>query len=211
MGDYSPNGRTKTGKSLKAVRRYYALKDAERKKATSPQQDEPNSPRKSNENDDNRLQKSKRKRSPDDGLSKRIANELRVQQDAIEMRSKRYPNKLEAQLTERSALPPIIIQPKEVGGPIFVTEPLNITKSTKSLKSMTNVIPMKTDNDSNEAVSLNTKNVCITFVIMCVFIGAIYLATWIISKSIDSTNVDTDKDRAVTINMNVLARGTKGN
>lgn len=97
MSDYNPApkaGYTKTGKSLKAVRRYYALMNQQKQK------------------------------SPDeDKLSKRIAAELKTQQDANEKRSRReigQPLLLTDQSTERSDLPAgVMVSPKDTG-PVFI-------------------------------------------------------------------------------------------
>lgn len=92
MSDYSPPpGKTKTGKSLKAVRRYYALK-AQRER------------------------ESQRKRSPDEEkLSKRIARELNKQQEAIEKRSRRtnkpMPTGPDVALTVQNEGPVFVAEP----------------------------------------------------------------------------------------------------
>lgn len=106
-------GYTRTGKSLKAVRRYYAL-----------------------------LNQNKQKSPDDEKLSKRIAVELKTQQDANEKRSKREGNLVD-QTTERSELTDgVVVSPKN-NGPVFVlptATPLlegtnSIYSPVKSLKS----------------------------------------------------------------------------
>lgn len=126
MSDYSPparRGYTKTGKSLKAVRRYYALKDAARKRRGE------RSPPDTDDEDRDLPEKSppsnsKRKRSPDDDkLSKRIAAELKVQQEANEKRSRGNSYSINIAPTERSGLP-LYNQAQRGANPAFVTQPI---------------------------------------------------------------------------------------
>lgn len=126
LGDtmsYNPapkTGFTKTGKSLKAVRRYYALMNQKQK-------------------------------SPDeDKLSKRIAAELKTQQDANEKRSKREGSipLMEQSTTDRAESPRLIVSPKETG-PVFIaptptpTEASKSAQAPKSIKSSKSTNPAK--------------------------------------------------------------------
>lgn len=145
MSDYSPPpraGYTKTGKSIRAVKRYYAMKNKDAKK----------------------------KKSPDDEkLSKRIAAELKVQQEANKKRN-RQSGTIDNETTERSALP-IIMQPREVG-PTFVTSPKSV-KSAKSAGTVAQIVENPTYFIHNFS---STSNGC---VVSCFFFAIIYVATWI--------------------------------
>jgi hypothetical protein len=89
-------GYTRSGKSLKAIRRYYAQLNQ------------------------------KGRRSPDeDKLSRRVAAELKTQQDANEKRSRREVGQTymgSEQVTARSELPPLLVSAKE-SGPVFIAPP----------------------------------------------------------------------------------------
>lgn len=144
MSDYSPPprpGYTKTGKSLKAVRRYYALRDANKKKRAQERRENDREDADKSRKDEQRNQnqsQSKKRRSPDDDfLSKRIANELRVQQEANEKRGRQLNSYLMAS-TDRSSLPVIAVNPREVG-PVFMTKTENIVPRAKSSKSIKSV------------------------------------------------------------------------
>lgn len=144
MSDYSPPpraGYTKTGKSIRAVKRYYAQKNASRKK-----------------------------KSPDDEkLSKRIAAELKVQQEANKKRN-RQSGTFENEPTERSALP-IIMQTREVG-PTFVTSP----KSVKSAKSAGTVAQNVENPTLFDNIFDTASDGCL---VACFLLGAIYIGAWI--------------------------------
>lgn len=103
MSNYNPGakaGFTRSGKSLKSVRRYYAL-----------------------------LNQQKVRAQDDDKLSKRIALELKTQQDANEKRSRRevvQPLMADSEIpTERSEMPNLMVSPK-VTGPVFIAQPTQL-------------------------------------------------------------------------------------
>ena len=108
-------GYTKSGKSLKAIRRYYALMNQ------------------------------KQKSPDDDKLSKRIAAELKTQQEANERRSKRESSiPLMDHPTETPEPHRLIVSPKETG-PVFIaptptpTEAVKSDLAPKSVKSLKSV------------------------------------------------------------------------
>lgn len=192
MSDWSPPprpGYTRSGKSLKAVRRYYALKDQERAKhKRSPNREDRDRDREQDrEQDENRtLSTSKRKRSPDDDkLSKRIAAELKVQAEANEKRTLRQAG-MPVAPTERSDLP-IIIQPREAG-PTFVTAP-NENEATPAIKSA--VKSVKSGKSGKSVVTLpqlvadmspTSKGCLLTNLVFAL----VYLTTYVLMLIIDN-------------------------
>lgn len=168
-------GYTKTGKSLKAVRRYYALKAQEAAK------------RRDEKDEDDFSKSRRRKNSDDDKLSKRIAAELKVQQEAIERRAQALHSP-----TERSALPVIQRDPALVTGPAFVIEvPQKSQQSGKSLKSVKTPKSIKSmgqvqDPLLNPAGYQNQSSYSsIGFILMCLIIALVYIVTWIFMMIID--------------------------
>lgn len=185
MSDHSPPARpgyTKTGKSLKAVRRYYALKEASKKKRTPERRELAREEEDKMRREERALNQSvsKRKRSPDDDfLSKRIANELRVQQEANERRVRSPSNYMLAQ-TERSALPIVVVSPKETG-PIFVRpENPQSPKSAKSIKSVKSAsLNVQLATDSLIGTN-NTSPTSMGCVFTLVVIALVYVITYAI-------------------------------
>lgn len=129
-------GYTKSGKSLKAVRRYYALQNEAKREAE------------------------RAKAATEDKLSKRIAAELKTHQEANQKRLQsptgepatspptiqggqiigaemKPSNMNEAPPTERSGLPDgVVMSPKQTGGgPVFMPAEAVARKSAKSVKS----------------------------------------------------------------------------
>lgn len=187
MSEYSPRpkaGYTRTGKSLKAVRRYYALKNAEKERQRSP--------RKGREDDDRHL-----KRNPaDDKLSKRIAVELKHQAAANEKRSLRSPN---AQKDAQSPDTPIIVSPKETG-PVFIAEqPNKSAKSVKSVKSAksakssksvrshrsTGTVAAQRPVGHHESGSIEFGPLSLGCVLASCLIGLVYVFNWILMFTFD--------------------------
>lgn len=190
MSDYSTPpkpGYTKTGKSLKAVRRYYALKEGARNRRSPENKDEDEQHR------SDRSPSSRRKRSPDDDkLSKRIQAELETQREAIEKRAKNSPMKLQP---ERSPTTQIIHKPKE-SGPLFVAEseptprPASSGKSTKSYKSYrSNGSYNPTEPNMTFVFDIGvTATGCIT---TCFIFALVFIITWIFMLAADRNRFDT--------------------
>lgn len=185
MSDFNPKpktGFTKSGKSLKAVRRYYAQKNADRQR----------SPKKSREEDNTR------RRSPtDDKLSKRIAAELKVQADANEKRSRRATGKSSTDATSPNS--PIIISPKETG-PVFIAEtPTKSVKSAKSIKSTKSQKSIGTMAQFFDYLSsaVNFGPFSLGYVFAAAIIGIVYIFSWILMKVFDSMDrkIDVTKIR----------------
>lgn len=198
MSDYSPpprTGYTRSGKSLKAVRRYYALKDAASKKKRAQEK------RETNREEEDRLRReeqkvqnqsvSKKRRSPDDDfLSKRIANELRVQQEANEKRGRQLNSYLNAS-TDRSALPVIAVNPKEVG-PVFMTKTdQNTVPKVKSSKSAKSVGDNGLYSNSTIPIAINSPS-SMGCVFTVVVIAMVYVITYTIMAA-DSINAPERK------------------
>lgn len=193
MSEYSPRpktGYTRTGKSLKAVRRYYALKNADRERQRSP--------RKSRDDEDNRP-----RRSPaDDKLSKRIAAELKHQAAANEKRSLRSPN---AQ-NDDGPTPPIIISPKETG-PVFIAEPPNKSaKSAKSVKSTKTVKSHKSAGAGAQHLPIDYIEPNLVFgsfsmgcVVASCLIALVYVLNWILANISPNLVDDLDKNPKNTL------------
>lgn len=177
MSDYSPPNRpglTRNGKSIKAVRRYYALKDNSQRRQRSPN-------RTPVEEDDRSF--SKRKRSPDDDkLSKRIAAEIKVQQEANEKRV-RQDGSFSNNQTDRSALPALYLQPKDTG-PAFVNKidasqrPKSV-KSTRSIKSNKSFVTMGQNTNNSEVLVQRLGPVGLSFILTCFILAVVYILTWI--------------------------------
>lgn len=182
MSDYNPKpkpGYTKTGKSLKAVRRYYALKNADRQ----------GSPKKSRDEEDV-------KRKSDDKLSKRIAVELKVQADANEKRSRRS-NKSSTSPTPST---PIIVSPKETG-PVFIAErPVKSLKSSKSIKSTKSTRSVRSIGTIAQIIEYLGATVEYgPFSLGCVFasalIGLAYIFGWGLMTLFDSMKEKSDVNK----------------
>lgn len=192
MADWSPPprpGYTRTGKSLKAVRRYYALKDQSSRKKRTPDREDKDEDKQNR--DDRYSASAKRKRSPDDDkLSKRIAAELKVQAEAIEKRSQRQIG-IPIAPTERSELP-VIVQPREAG-PIFTTAlneaneeattpyksavlPAKSAKSNKSTGAQLATTPAEIPDIDPYQTGLTSKGCLVT----CLVYALTYLATWLL-------------------------------
>lgn len=149
-------GYTKTGKSLKAVRRYYALKNANRQRRSPPEEEN------RQQRDDSDVIKRKKSRT-EEKLSKRIAAELKVQQEANERRAANVTKSTSFNLTptDRSALPvnvaAVYQQGKQTGGPIFVlendgqAEPTSPDRSPKSAKSVRSIKSGKSGKSAKSA------------------------------------------------------------
>lgn len=113
---------------------------------------------------------SRKKKSPDDEkLSKRIAAELKVQQEANKKRN-RQSGTFDNEATERSALP-IVMQTRDVG-PTFVTSPKSV-KSAKSAGTVAHIVENPTNFIHNFG---NTSNGCL---VSCFIFGSIYIAAYI--------------------------------
>lgn len=203
MSDWSPPprpGYTRTGKSLKAVRRYYALKDQSNRRKRSPDKEDRDEVRPNRE--DRYSASAKRKRSPDDDkLSKRIAAELKVQAEAIEKRSLRQVG-MPLAPTDRSELP-YIVQPRETG-PTFITPVTetnegptapykSVVKSAKSAKSnrsdglllATGELP-----DMDVYQSGPTSRGCL---VTCIVYAFTYVATWLLMLAVKYNSKTKDK------------------
>lgn len=159
----NPRAFTKTGKSLKAVRRYYAIKAAAEKNRNQ---------------DDGSSNARKKARSPDDEkLSKRIAAELRTQKEAIQMRAK---NEGIAQGPTLSTVP-LIQQPESAqqqGAPTFVAEirPFKTAapKSTKSVRSGGTMRDILDNIDQPEELGSSVTGCFVAcFMISLVYLGAL--------------------------------------
>lgn len=158
---------TKTGKSLKQVRRYYAQKNAKGKKTID----------KSNEG--TQQQKGMRKKTvEDDKLSRRIAVELKTQQDANEKRNAGLPTRLSK---EDVASPKIVhnvrispdakvsatftpspVQPQNADDAQRIQKSAKSLKSTgKSIKSLKQGIPITGDSQAFEVTQLSDTSKCI--------------------------------------------------
>lgn len=128
----------------------------------------------------------KKKSSDDEKLSKRIAAELKVQQEANKKRNRQSGN-FENEPTERSALP-IMIQPREVG-PTFVTSP----KSVKSAKSAA-IVTQIAENPTNYIHNFgNTANGCL---VACFLLGFIYTIAWIYYSVVSRNWLPADIEQA---------------
>lgn len=180
-------GYTKSGKSLKAVRRYYAQK-AEARRRDEPE-DESRKPEESH---------SKKRRTPeDDKLSKRIAAELKTQQEANERRARHLG--FQSQPTERSTLP--IIQrelPVAQGPTFFIEQPQKSIKSIKSIKSGKSAKSDKTTQDLVISPPVHDfKPSSIGCQITCLIIAIVYLTTLIFMSIIESqrTTKLTEKEK----------------
>jgi len=172
-------GYTRSGKSLKAVRRYYALKDASRKRKT---------PEHNEDEDDQRREErtmSRRRRSPDsDKLSKRIAAELRVQQEANEKRT-RFQEPPSNSPTERSSLPSIARQRDT--GPVFVAAPDKGEKVEKSAKSAKSSKSFKSVKSPREVIQImeqqnpvhNFSASAVGCLVTCFVLALVYIITWV--------------------------------
>jgi len=90
-------GNTKSGKSLKALRRYYALKNSQKEQKEA-------------------------KTAEDDKLSRRIANELKAQQEAIQKRLGSPAGKDASGNPGQIPLPEGVVMSPKQSGPVFVTE-----------------------------------------------------------------------------------------
>lgn len=196
MSDYSPRqGYTRTGKSLKAVRRYYALK-GERKRRNSPPEGSP-------EEDNNREQTySRRKRGADDDkLSKRIAAELRNQQEVNEKLNR---TGISNAVTDRSALP-IVVTAKETG-PTFTTPkveptPVKSVKSTKSARSLKTpgTIANIADTGSTRVNVVHDFNSTATgCTVACFMIALVYISTWVLMVIVFRKRVLDAKDEQLS-------------
>lgn len=184
MSDYNPPtrpGYTKGGKSLKAVRRYYALKESSRKKRSPETKDEEDQDRP--RRGDRSPPSSRRKRSPDDDkLSKRIAVELRTQQEANEKRAKHQPVK-HVSPTDRPG-PEIIHQPQETG-PVFLVEnqePIRQPKSAKSVRSLKSVKSLASSaptTNQNQTYVFSIGFTAIGCVMTCLIIALVFMITWL--------------------------------
>lgn len=137
-------GYTRSGKSLKAVRRYYALLNAAKRGEGSPDEDK---------------------------LSKRIAAELRTQQNANEKRGA-----FDNSPTDRSALPTVIMSPKETG-PVFIA-PNTSAKSIKSAKSAKSagVIGQITDGQPGQRFELSQLQMY--YVVITMFLAVNLTIAW---------------------------------
>lgn len=153
-------GFTKSGKSLKAVRRYYAMLNAGKdpnKNVEPPGKDVVPSPM----DQTNTVPKNKVKSPRDDQLTNRIADELKSQKNANVMRGV----ELSTAPTERSGLP----MAQQAGQPAFQTVPK--AKSAKSIKSTTSVKSLAWNSDSGPITS--------GVVMACFMIGLVYIVAWI--------------------------------
>lgn len=190
MSDWSPPpraGHTRTGKSLKAVRRYYAMKEAAKRKRSPETRDDEDR----NRHEQQHSAVSKRKRSPDDDkLSKRIAAELKVQQEANEKRTRQTTQTSFAnQATDRSALPQFA--PREIG-PTFQNEnnpdAMKSPKSAKSNKSVKSTKSVGTYNQLPSEIATNgysPNRTSIGCVLTCFILGTVYIVTWIFMLSVN--------------------------
>lgn len=179
-------GFTRTGKSLKAVRRYYALKNEARRRENG--SDERN--KKSQEAPSG----SKKRRSPDDDkLSKRIAAELKVQKEANERRA-RY-QAVHQIPTERSALPIVLRDSSTAPGPTFFVETARKSKplTSKSQKSQKSEKSTKTVKSGGTATDvLNNPPVyqlapsATGCILTCFIIGVVYVVAYIFMVVVES-------------------------
>lgn len=189
MSDYSPPpkpGYTRSGKSLKAVRRYYALKENSRKKR---------SPDAKDEDDQDQIRRgersppsSRRKRSPeDDKLSKRIQAELETQREANEKRAKNLPPRTQL---ERGASTQLVHLPRE-SGPVLVAEPDSARqyRSGKSLKSYKSVASY-TQNDAMSTFVFDIGVTAVGCIVTCFIIALVYMITWIFMIAVDKYRFD---------------------
>ena len=175
-------GYTRSGKSLKAVRRYYAIQNAMKNKA----EESPKSPK------------------DEDKISKRIAAELNQQQIANEKRNRTSGNLSESP-TDRSALPNsavIIVSPKETG-PVFIAPEAaqKSIKSAKSMKSTRSGAPPNANavDDFGHVGDLELGSCAVSCLITCATLAAIYLAIWIFmiidsSRGVSSPIVQDTRD-----------------
>lgn len=204
MSDWSPPqrpGYTKTGQSLKAVRRYYALKDQANRRKRSPDREDRDEDRIVRE--EKASASAKRKRSPDDDkLSKRIAAELKVQAEANEKRSQRQSGAVLSP-TERSDLP-LIVQPREAG-PTFITA-TNDANDVAPIKSV--VLPAKSAKSNRSAgiqlattpaelPEINISNFGSTSkgcLITCIVLAFSYIATWLLMIIVDKNLKSSETD-----------------
>lgn len=166
MAPNSPtrDGYTKTGKTLRQIRRYYALKDSSKRQKTEEES-------------------IKRKRSPDDEkLSKRIAAELKVQQDANEKRYAQQRSNESPTSPPPSALPaPIVKRAEKDGGPVFIAEPLSTeAKSVKSAKSVKNDQAPERQLPSRYIESPDIGRFAFVISIICLTLAVTYTLAWII-------------------------------
>lgn len=205
MSDWSPpqrQGYTRTGKSLKAVRRYYALKDQANRRKRSPDREDRDEDR---QNREEKISASaKRKRSPDDDkLSKRIAAELKVQAEANEKRSQRQSGAVIAP-TDRSDLP-LIVQPREPG-PTFITAtndandvapiksvvlPAKSAKSNRSAGGQLATIPAELPEINDISNFGSTSKGCF---LTCIVLALSYIATWLLMILVDKLSDGNQKE-----------------
>lgn len=166
MSSFNPGakaGYTKSGKSLKAVRRYYALLNQQQQKSRSPEEDK---------------------------LSKRIALELKTQQDANEKRSKRDGQPLLEAPTERSELPGVLVSAKETG-PVFLGPPASVpaTKSTaqdaiKSVVKSVKTVRVEPESQTNDGLLTKFIYFLVGLIVGLILGAVIYwaFAKYVISK-----------------------------
>lgn len=173
-------GRAKSGKTLKQLKRYYAMKDATNRghKGRSPEgsprspdgaQRSPEGSSKRSPGGSRRLQEGSKRSPTDDGLANRIAEEL--------MRGKRSP--------ETVSRPQIYIQPDRTrSGPIFVTQPIatpnvGLSGCPPTEKFVIDeVAPTNTVQDPvRNSERPSSRAVGIT--LACFAIAIIYISTWI--------------------------------
>lgn len=192
MGDRSPKaGYTKSGKSLKAVRRYYALKDASRRKRSPANTEDEEDKRR----EERARQNSARKRTPDDDkLSKRIAAELKLHQEVNAKRAGQYEL---ISPTERSAMPAMSQQfGNRAGGPTFVTEPVTSPesprspKSTKSAKSVRSIGTIARIAENPEAFTHNIGTSSLGCVLTCLILAFVYIITWLFMLISEKSRLD---------------------
>lgn len=211
-------GYTKTGKSLKAVRRYYALKGAEANKNKKPEDEDVGGTTK------------KRYRTPEDEkLSRRIAQEMKIQKEAIERRARNegidttptpsaIPLLQQTESTYQPNVPTFRAEPRPVANPAPAALPNPVPilaqglpatpvpqKSLKSSKSGGNAI-----RDIVPAIqSYSIRSDLTGCFVSCVIIASAYVTTWFFMMMLrlarDNKMTDAESRLSSLSSMNWLA------
>lgn len=213
-------GYTKTGKSLKAVRRYYAQKNAEANKNRRPEDDDGGGA----------TSKKRHRTAEDEKLSRRIAQEMKIQKEAIERRARNegidttptpsaIPLLQQTESTYQPNIPTFRAEPRQIQtpspppppNPVQAQAPNQAVAPTpvpqKSLKSNKSGNTLKESPPTTQSCHLGSSSMgCL---LACFIFGSAYITTsffmWLVRFSRDNKLTDAESKLSSFSSINWLA------